>query len=299
MQSKIVFVILHYCAVQSTIDAVESIRKYSSTEIVIVDNASPDKSGFELLRKYSHAPNIYVILNQSNEGFARGNNIGYRYSRDKLHADFIVIINNDVLVIQPNFTQMIRSIYSANRFDILGPDIITPEGNHRNPHRYKTFSKKELNRIIRNRTIILLYLRLKYILGITSKILFLEKWDAKRSEKERNNIDRDHIQYNIVLQGSCLIFSPDYIRKETIAFYPETFMWMEEEILTFLCQQKGYTICYNPKIKVLHKEEISTKSTFSQNNKYYFFSQQLRKSASIMKKLILQYEKKDSLLNDK
>ena len=76
MQSKIVFVILHYCAVQSTIDAVESIRKYSSTEIVIVDNASPDKSGFELLRKYSHAPNIYVILNQSNEGFARGNNIG-------------------------------------------------------------------------------------------------------------------------------------------------------------------------------------------------------------------------------
>lgn len=298
MKSKIVFVILHYCAIQSTIDSVESIRKYPSTEIVIVDNASPDKSGLELVDKYKDIPNIYIILNRTNEGFARGNNIGYHYSRDILHADFIVIINNDVLMIQPNFTQLLQSIYLNSRFDILGPDIITPEGHHRNPHRYKTFSKQDLNRIIRNRTIILLYLHLKRILGITTKIHFLENWDSKRSERERNNIDRNHIQYNIVLQGSCLIFSPDFIKKESDAFYPETFMWMEEEILTFLCQQKGYTICYNPKIKVLHKEEVNTQNTLPQYSRYYFFSQQLRNSASIMKKLIIQYEKKDSLSND-
>ena len=45
---KIVFVILHYLAIDETYKSVDSIEKKIDTDmykIVIVDNASPDKSG--------------------------------------------------------------------------------------------------------------------------------------------------------------------------------------------------------------------------------------------------------------
>lgn len=292
MSRKLVFVILHYCAIQSTIESIESVRNFFSDDIIVVDNGSPDQSGQQLTDKYQHISTVHIILNEHNDGFAKGNNIGYRYAKDILQAEFIVVMNNDVLMIQSDFTQKVKSIYDQNRYDVLGPDIITPAGEHRNPHRLQTFTKKELNRIIRNRTIILWYLRIKRFLGINDKIRFIENWDTQRSIAERSNIDRKQIQKNVVLQGSCFIFSPDFLKKESEAFCPDTFMWMEEEILTYLCQIKDYEIRYDPVIKVIHKEEVSTKESGSENTRYYFFSQQLRKSAIVMRQIMIQHNRK-------
>lgn len=294
MNWNFVFVILHYCAIGSTIESIESIRQNLGKEcsIVVVDNASPDQSGEGLARKYKDENGIYVILNGKNDGFARGNNIGYQYAKEKLHADFIIVMNNDVLIVQKDFLQRITSIYKNKGFDILGPDIVTPEGEHRSPHRLQTFGKKDLNRIIRNRKIILVYLRLKKILHLGDKIMLVEKWDAKRSLAERSNIDRERMQENVVLQGSCLVFSKEFLEKEEMAFYPGTFMWMEEEILTYLSQKKGYRILYHPDIRVIHKEEVSTKQSKEAQDRYYFFSQQLRKSAKVMRSLMDHYEKR-------
>ncbi|MBQ2149938.1 MAG: glycosyltransferase, partial [Bacteroidales bacterium] len=72
--------------------------------LVIVDNASPDGSG-ELLRdRFAASPSVTVILNESNEGFARGNNAGYKYLRDHFHCRFITVLNNDVLIKDRDFT---------------------------------------------------------------------------------------------------------------------------------------------------------------------------------------------------
>lgn len=285
--------ILHYCALESTIEAVESIRKCSidAYDIVIVDNASPDQSGIILKQRYGSNPKIHMILNGNNEGFARGNNVGYRYARETLEADFIVVMNNDVVLEQVDFAERVLSIYQECRFDVLGPDIVTPDGKHRNPHRLQTFSDKDLRRIIRNRSIILFYLRIKKLLGLTEKIQFIEKWDEKRGEEERKDIGRDTAQKNVVLQGSCFVFSPDFVEKEQEAFWPETFMWLEEEILTYLCQKKNYTVLYQPEITVIHKEEISTKESQTDQGRYFFFSQQLKNSARVMLKLMKQFER--------
>ena len=114
----------------------------------------------------------------------------------------------------------------------------------------------------------------------------MEQWDTKRGLKEREAIDSSVMYANVVLHGSCLIFSPEYVKSEQEAFYKETFMWMEEEILAYLCQKKGYRMVYSPLLKVYHMEGISTEMAKDRSERYFFYSQQLRKSALIMKKLL-------------
>lgn len=260
--------------------------RYEDYEIVIVDNASPDKSGELLKKKYRNTGEVHIIDNSSNEGFARGNNAGYQFARAELKADFIICMNNDVMMLQEDFLQRILDLYGTKTFHVLGPDIVTPRGEHQNPHRLKTFDRKDVNRIIRNRTIILWYLRAKRLLKLEDKIQILEKWDARRGAEEKKNVSAEREQLNVVLHGSCLIFTPAYIEKEDEAFYPETFMWMEEEILTYLCQKKNYKIVYSPQIKVLHHEGISTGEIKGKSEKYFFYSAQLKNSAKVMKELL-------------
>ncbi len=145
-----VFVVLHYCAPEMTAECIDSIRKriiYGSYRIVIVDNASPDDSGIALQERYSGCADVHVLLNETNEGFARGNNAGYRYAVENLHPDFLIAINNDVLMLQPDFLARIESIYYERNFHVLGPDILNPDGERRNPHRIRNFTKKDLHRM--------------------------------------------------------------------------------------------------------------------------------------------------------
>lgn len=292
MKKKHVFVILHYCAIEATKKAVTCIEQNledKNYEIVIVDNASPDQSGLQLKKTYSKKRNICVILNPRNEGFAKGNNVGYQYAKNKLNPDFIIIMNNDVWILQKNFLQRIEEIYLGTSFHILGPDIISTDGEHQNPHRMKNLTRKDLNRIIFNRTIIISYLKIKKVFKLEGKINLIERWDIHRGVKEKEHINWNNPSQNSVLQGSCLIFSGDFIQRENYAFYPETFMWMEEEILTFLGIKNGYKIQYDPSLQVTHEGGISTNVIQQGRDKYCFYSVQLRKSAKILRKLMDQY----------
>lgn len=289
MGQKVVFVILHYCAVEMTIKAVERIRDLiidENYEILITDNGSPDGSGEILKTRYLNIDRIHFIQSGSNLGFARGNNMGYAYARERLKADFIVVMNNDVLIQQKDMPEKIFELYESKGFHVLGPDILNPNGVHQNPHRVKNLNLKDVNRIIRNRTIILWYLKLKRCLNLEDKIQIVEKWDLRRGKKERAGINCIQEQEGVVLQGSCLIFSSAFIRQEKEAFFPETFMWMEEEILTYLCGQKGYKLLFSPAIKVIHEEGISTNLSEIKIDVYDNFSNNLKKSAIVMKKLL-------------
>ena len=96
---KIVFVILHYLAIDETYKSVDSIEKKIDTDmykIVIVDNASPDKSGALLKEHYKNDDHVEVLLNQENLGFARGNNVGFRCAEKTWNPSYIVLMNNDV-----------------------------------------------------------------------------------------------------------------------------------------------------------------------------------------------------------
>ena len=70
----IVFVVLHYGAIEETNKCIESIRKKIDTEyyrIIIIDNCSPDNSYTRLVEQYGEDTDIVLIRNAENLGFAR------------------------------------------------------------------------------------------------------------------------------------------------------------------------------------------------------------------------------------
>ena len=63
------FVVLHYIAIEDTIECINSIINHIDTdnyEIVVVDNASPNNTGNDLLKKYKNHEKVSVILNNKN-----------------------------------------------------------------------------------------------------------------------------------------------------------------------------------------------------------------------------------------
>lgn len=122
----IAFVILHYRAADMTRKCVERIKALEGDKkIVIVDNASPNGTGQELLDEYTEDSEIKVILNPENSGFAKGNNMGVRWVQENVPADFVVVLNNDVEILQKDFCPKVEAIYRRHSFDVLGPDIIS------------------------------------------------------------------------------------------------------------------------------------------------------------------------------
>ncbi len=96
MFPRVSIIVLSYNNASMTIQCLESIRQrsfYPSLEYIVVDNAS-ESSEFKKIQAYCKKWNISFVPNSTNEGFARGNNIGMKMAK----GDFIILLNNDTVV---------------------------------------------------------------------------------------------------------------------------------------------------------------------------------------------------------
>ena len=252
---KIVFVILHYLAEEETYKSVESIKSKIDTDdymIVIVDNASPDKSGKRLEEKYSEDEKINVILNKKNLGFAQGNNVGFTYAKEKWNPNFIVLMNNDVYILDNNLVNKIEQEYERSCFAVLGPLIMTVDGRcNINPIRHTPASLETVRHDIKAYKLkALIYkLHLSWLRRLYNKL--------KCSSKEKsykNYIDRcEYVQ----LHGAFLVFSKKYTDKFN-GLDSRTFLYREEAILYKHLTENHMNSVYLPDIHVFHKEDAST-----------------------------------------
>lgn len=285
---KFCFIILHYQNIDDTLECVYSFNKltYKCYELVIVDNDSPNGTGEKLKEIFKKCSNVHVVLNKVNVGYARGNNIGYEFARKRLNSDFAVVVNNDTLIVQEDFCEQIIDIFNEKKFHVLGPDIINLQGQHQNPHRKNLFTQKDVRRVIRNRRIIMMYLQAKLKLGFLKNVRVIEKMEKQHAELETSICEYDNECEAVVLQGSCLIFSPMYIEKEVEVFCSETFMYFEEDILAYKCKIKKYIVRYSPDIRIIHKSEASTRYGKEQLEMDLFRTRNLLKSAKILRKVM-------------
>ncbi len=274
---EVVFVILHYMTLNDTVECVESIRSKCGRErykIVIVDNASPNASGLVLQEKYKKAEDIDILLLNENQGFAKGNNAGINIARTKYTPDFIVAINNDVILLQEDSIDIIRKEYSRSNFSVLGPMIYTADGRcDDNPGRNTLMSINEIDDVIsENRKSIFLYQwhlwKVYRVLElIEQKILHVKNIKIKDGECiHKRYLDRAE---NIQLHGCFLCFSKNYFEHYD-GFYPNTFLYMEEDILFYLTQKEKLTMVYTPDLKIYHKEDSASKAVWTTNKERAF-----------------------------
>ncbi len=91
-------------------------QDYRSIEIIAVDNASTDRSVDLVRERY---PQVKLLLNGQNLGFAAGNNMGIRHARGR----YIVLLNNDAELGHDCITEMKRAIDSDPRFGACASKI--------------------------------------------------------------------------------------------------------------------------------------------------------------------------------
>lgn len=279
------FVLLHYKNHLDTIECINSILKLNFLKsIVVVDNASKDCSIDIVKDNFKESNNLFFIENERNLGFAEGNNIGYKFAREKLNSDYIIVGNNDLIFDQADFIQQINKIYQTNKVELIGPDIESLQDHgHQNP---MTGTSRKLLKI--NAEL------MRYIF-----LLLLSKCHLYDALKRRKNSVislpkelQQTVQRNVVLHGSIIIFTPSYVQNESKAFRPGTFLYMEEDILYLYAQSKRYTTLYEPTLHVYHKEDSSTNKAFGNNKKKReFVFENMIKSIKVYRRYLMEYNK--------
>lgn len=298
-----VAVVLHYVNFEDTVECVESfIENCQDTEIIVVDNASPTPphseigSGKQLYLKYKENPRVTVILNKENLGFSAGNNVGIKYARENFDFSFLILANNDTVILKP-FEDTLKAVYEKQRFAVLGPMILTADGRYDSNPLYSEPYKKEkaLHDIMYHRQKIKAIKNPFYAFfnkqtkRIKSRFKGRNAKSFKRARLSGEALLKPH--EDVVLHGSFLVFSNDYF-KAFDGLDARTFLYAEEDILYTHCKNNDLKMYYCPEIQVFHKEDGSTKKVLNTKERALHFSTHAVTAINAYLDLLLEYEKK-------
>ncbi|CAB5714452.1 Poly-beta-1,6-N-acetyl-D-glucosamine synthase [Delftia tsuruhatensis] len=119
LYAKCSIVIVSYNNSDLTRQCIESIvtrTTYPHYEVIVVDNASQDDTCDMLLAMQRHIPNLKLILNDENRGFAAANNQGIAQAE----GAYVVLLNNDTVVTNDWLEAMLRHLRDS-RIGLVGP----------------------------------------------------------------------------------------------------------------------------------------------------------------------------------
>jgi GT2 family glycosyltransferase/glycosyltransferase involved in cell wall biosynthesis len=119
LQKKVSVVVLTYNNLDCTRACLESLYRFSAYdnwELIIVDNHSGDGTVPYLQQFAAAHENVRLILNQTNVGFARGNNQGVAAAG----GEIIILLNNDVIVTQGWMGTMVAHL-ARPEIGLVGP----------------------------------------------------------------------------------------------------------------------------------------------------------------------------------
>lgn len=90
-------------------------------EVIVVDNASRDGSSQAVAEQY---PQVNLIANSTNEGYARGNNQGIRASS----GEYILMLNPDVIVWPGSLDRAVEIMDVRPDVGVLAAKLVHPDG---------------------------------------------------------------------------------------------------------------------------------------------------------------------------
>ncbi|MEN6473621.1 MAG: glycoside hydrolase family 99-like domain-containing protein [Syntrophaceae bacterium] len=117
---KMVSILILTCnGLEYTKKCVESLQKYTPDphEIIFVDNGSTDGTVQWLRTLVDENSHYELIENEHNHGFAAGNNQALK----KAKGDYILLLNNDVLLTEGWLERLIYHIEQSSDFGMVGP----------------------------------------------------------------------------------------------------------------------------------------------------------------------------------
>lgn len=201
-------------------------------EIIVIDNASVDDSLQILNRQF---PQIHVVENQENVGFARANNQGIRQAK----GDYLLLLNPDTEVKCGAFKILLAFMDANPDAGAAGPQILNPDGTLQ----ISCYPTPTLLRELWY----LLHIDLLWPYGAYK----MNSWSVDSSRP----VDS--------LLGACLL-----VRREALdqagLFDEEFFMYSEEIDLCYRLRQAGWSLQWVPQARVVHYGGQSTRQVASE-----------------------------------
>lgn len=110
-----------YALTKKCIETVYEFTKGVEFEIILVDNASVecDAQIFKTL-----FPNIQLIKNKENVGFAKGNNIGI----EKANGEYILLLNSDIELVENSIYTGLEFLKNNPKTGVVSPMLTYPDG---------------------------------------------------------------------------------------------------------------------------------------------------------------------------
>lgn len=217
------FITICYNGLEDTCALIDSLQKVIhsvSYEIIVVDNASLRDEAAAISARY---PSVTAIRSPKNTGFSGGNNVGIRAARGR----YIFLINNDTYLVEDGMQALIERLESLPKIGAVSPKI-----RFAFPPQHIQFAGfTPLSRItLRNEGV-----------GCGCP---------------------DEGQFNTphpspYLHGAAMLIKREVI--ERVGLMPEIyFLYYEELDWCTAMTRAGYTMWYEPRCTVFHKESQST-----------------------------------------
>lgn len=186
-------------------------------EVWVVDNASTDGSGVMVTQDF---PEVKLLLNKTNVGFARANNQGIQASESR----YVLLLNSDTIALPETLNQMIQFMDSQPRAGAFSPQLLRLDGS---PQSYAFGGDPKLIYLLARGLNRLLFHR------------YLHDWSITA------------IQEVDWVSGACLM-----VRRHAIdqvgGLDENIFMYFEDNDWCLRMRQAGWKICYNPQMSIRH-----------------------------------------------
>ncbi len=218
----ITFIAINFNGYKDTCELIDSIQRNVKTlkyQIIISDNASANNEAEKIQNAY---PNVSVLRNTKNLGFARGNNVAIPYAK----GEHIMFINNDTLLKEDHNLEALLRRLANNKIALVCPKIRFTWDNC--PIQYAGFT--ELSKItLRNHGI--------------------------------GYGEADHGQYDVphptpYAHGAAMLIKQEVLEKVR-PMWEGYFLYYEEMDWSLAIRRAGYEIWYEPGSVIYHKESKS------------------------------------------
>ncbi len=228
-------VILNYNVRDLLLRCLKSVLRDSNSkkwQVIVVDNASKDDSASSVKEEF---PNIELIENKDNLGFAAGNNVAV----PNLKASVVLFLNPDTEIIGNAISDSLVYLNSNPDIGALTCRVELPDGRldyscHRGfPTPWNSFS---------------------YFSGLSKlfpRSSFFSKYTAT------------HLDLNKIHEIDCLTGAFLMVRKiagDQIKWWDKDYFWNGEDIeFCFKLKEKGWKIYFYPEVKIIHYKGSSAK----------------------------------------
>jgi GT2 family glycosyltransferase len=238
LNPRVRVVVLNWNGRDMTVDCLHSLLAMTGVKfsITVVDNGSSDNSAEAIQREF---PDMQVIANKQNLGFAAGCNVGMEEALKEHGRDYILLVNNDTVVDPGMLAELVKEADRDPKVAVCSPKIYY-------------YDPRDL---------------LWWAGGTYSQWTGMALHTGRREQDEGRY---DSVR-NLDWATGCIMLLRIKALREVGLFDAKIFANSEDVDLSLRVREAGYLIRYVPAARVWHREGVDLRRNVGERLRFFMF----------------------------